>query len=349
MVNQIGLTEKSFVERYLNYLESMYGRSAAIECLLDEVNLKKNKSEIVEKEFKNLLYTATDLSNFRYCAVGFSLGKSFDISKPNGIEYTDIGKFLHEKLLLVRRIDSINARVNHNGFEIDSDPVIKKIISSELILCGHLNDKIIFTNKDENYSGSPDYIFKDSDSRYYVVEEKFQKKSDYRKIERYFEYYNYKYQTDSFEDQSLQDKLDKASNWAVSKINFYPNHELQALSYIRNIEDYKIDYGYLIYWFYDIENGYPYIHRVEIKRLEMNESTENQYKLYTSQLRDLVSNGKQKFEQDKIYPNKCAACVVSKYCGHKTGLYNNFSYPYNKNDIKIFSVKFPDELKKKQS
>lgn len=348
LLNQIGITESSFVERYLNYLESVYGRSAIIEYLLDEVNLKRNKNEIVEKDFKNLVFTATDLSNYRYCPVGYSIGKSFDISNPNGIEYTDIGKFLHEKLLLVGKLDSYNAQIHYNDFEVNSDPVLKRIINSKLIICGHSNETKIFTNKFENYSGSPDYIFKDSDDRYFVVEEKFHKKRDYRKYLRYLEDLCLKYQNTSFEDQSLQDKIDKASKWADSKTNFYPNHELQGLSYIRNIQDYKIEYGYLIYWFYDIENGYPYIHRVEIKRLEMNESNENQYNLYISQLRDLVTNGKQKFEQDKLHPNKCAACVVSKYCGHKTGLYDNFSFPYNKNDIKIFSIKFPDELKKKQ-
>ncbi len=344
LLNQIGITDKNFAERYLKYLESMYGRSVVIECLLEEVNLKKNKTEIVEKDFKNQLFSATDLSNYRYCPVGYSIGKSFDILKPNGIEYTDIGKFLHEKLLLFRQIDSKNPPVHYNGFEIDSDPVIKEIISSELIFCGHSIDKAIFTNKNENYSGSPDYIFQDKSSRYFVVEEKFQKKSDYRKYERYFEYYRYKYQTDSFENQSLQDRLDKATNWSDSEIFFYPNHELQTLSYIRNIQDYKIEYGYLIYWFYDIENGYPYIHRVGVKRLEMNEVTENQYKLYVTQLSDLMINGKQKFEKDKLHPNKCAACVVSKYCGHKTGLIDEFSFPYNLNDLKIFQVEFPAEL-----
>lgn len=346
LLNQIGIADKDFAERYLNYLESIYGRSAIIECLLEEVNLKKNKTEISKKDFNNQFFSATDLANYRYCPVAYSIGKSFNISKPNGVDLTDIGKFLHEKLLLIRQIGSKNIASHSNRFEIDSDPVIRTIISSELILCGHSNDNVLFTNKNENYSGSPDYIFKDQNNRYFVVEEKFQKKSDYRKYERYFEYYSYKYQTDSFEDQSLQDKLDKASNWADSKIFFYPNHELQALSYIRNIQDYKLEYGYLIYWFYDIENGYPYIHRVGIKRLEMNEETENQYKLYVTQLYDLTKNGKQRFEKDKLHPNKCAACVVSKYCGHKTGNFEAFSFPYDKNDIKIYPTVFPESLKK---
>lgn len=44
--------------------------------------------------------------------------------------------------------------------------------------------------------------------------------------------------------------------------------------------------------------------------------------------------------------NKCAACVVNKYCTHKTDKFDVLKIPYSKNDLLLNYVEFPEELKK---
>ena len=367
LLSQIGITESNFSEKYLNYLRLVFPRemksngfnqlaSQYIEFLLDEVNLKKNKHGIKEKVTVNIPYTATDLSNYGYCPVSYSIYRSFTIEHPNVTESTEIGKRFHEELLLIKKIDAVKASESCIKSEVYNNDTLSKIINSKLIFSGHSDEKRIFINKEENYTGTPDYIFQNNEGNYFIVEEKFHRKKDYRKLEESFdkeleyrEYQAFICRTETLEPSKIEGHLRKAYQWSKSKINFYPNHELQTISYIKNIQDYDIKYGYLIYWFYDYKAGSPYIHRVEIKRIESNVDSNRQYNYYMTQLVELVKKRNQIFDLENLHPHKCAACVVSKYCSHKTGLYDNFNFPYSKNDIKIFSVKFPDELIKKES
>jgi len=52
------------------------------------------------------------------------------------------------------------------------------------------------------------------------------------------------------------------------------------------------------------------------------------------------------FDINKVNSNICAGCVTNKYCTHKTGKYDNFSFPFNINDIKLFYISFPDALRR---
>lgn len=63
-------------------------------------------------------------------------------------------------------------------------------------------------------------------------------------------------------------------------------------------------------------------------------------------VRDLVINKIQNF-QFIANSEKCGACIVNKYCAHKTGTSETLQMPYNKMDLNLKYVIFPSHLKRK--
>ena len=80
-----------------------------------------------------------------------------------------------------------------------------------------------------NYVGKPDYIFKDPKNRHFVVEEKFHLRNSPQKISE--------------------------SNFAKTQ-DFFLNNILQIKSYLNYIEEYNLQYGILINWYYKIQEQY---------------------------------------------------------------------------------------------
>ena len=116
---------------------------------------------------------------------------------------------------------------------------------------------------------------------------------------------------------------------------------------IKNIREYPIEYGYLIYWHYDInKDNEPNIHKVIVKKIEVNDNTDKLYSNAVKGVEKLKQRLEIPFEADKLNMRKCAGCVVSKYCSHKTRMYQSLSLPYDKEKIVLKFAKFPDELKK---
>lgn len=53
------------------------------------------------------------------------------------------------------------------------------------------------------------------------------------------------------------------------------------------------------------------------------------------------------FDRNSMSPIKCAGCVQGVLCGHKTGKFDKFTYPYHRKYLQTKKVPFPEELKKK--
>lgn len=387
LLNKLGIVDEQFVNKYIVYHEKLYGKyyfktyqigwktirelnytaSECIEALLDEVELKKSTNKIFEKDLNENNCLATDISNYSFCPAAYSISKSFVIDKPVGFEKTNIGKILHEELRLDKKIDFLKSSKKDEISDVYSNELIKEIINSRLIFCGHGEKTDWNSCRDDtgNCVGIPDYIFVDKNNQYFVVEEKFQQHSDYRRIEkstdRKWDYYTYLYgiNYEPFDKELEWDnqRFSNAYNWSQKEPFFFINHILQTVSYIINIKrfyiskignlnNFEIKYGYLIYWYYDIEKGKPYIHRVAIKKISKDKFFTSQYHKYLTQLKEFVERRFQPFDIQELNPNKCAACVVSKYCMHKTGRFDRIEFPYKKADIKVFPVIFPEKLKK---
>lgn len=283
----------------------------------------KIKKELIFNPKINLtaFISATDISNFTYCPVSLSISKTFDLVK---IESAYIGIDLHEDKRLINHLPSLHSKnaeknsFNESQLEFitsDNEEFFKVIENSTLIYNGHNNEneRRYFKSARGFFVGQPDYIFQDSNNKFFVVEEKFQ----FQK-----------------------------TNENLKEVNFHDNHINQVASYLYGIPDYEIDYGYLIYWKFDWNYGTPFIHSCHVKKIVKDEKIKNSLVSIYKQLREFLTHGILSFDIDKRNASKCANCVSNILCGHKTGKYTNITYPYSVDFLTTHFVELPKELKK---
>jgi CRISPR/Cas system-associated exonuclease Cas4 (RecB family) len=337
LLNKIGITDLADIEIYLTHLEALYGRwessnkpnaygvytrhytvSACLELLMQEVDLKKKRYTIKYTEPK-LSTSATDLASFDFCPVSYVISNSFLIENPSSKESTEIGKQFHEELLLAKTHWN-EEDVQNYAFKDISFAIFRQ---SRLVFSGHQEENRVFTNGD--WVGVPDYIFEDKAHNFFAVEEKFHRKAADPK----------KY--------SGSTEIDP-----VKTTYFFSNHIVQLASYIKNISEYPIVYGYLLYWYYDLHPEYgPYIHEVVAKKIILDQQTEELYNKAVNGIEKLRNNKILEFPIAKLNMRKCAGCVVNKYCGHKTKRFENLPFPYQYNFLNLYYADFPDELIKR--
>jgi len=352
LLNKIGFSDNKHISMYLEKLESIYGRYykewrqettkkgyvrdywilrysnfECIEELLKEIEIKNNLNGIqsLNTKFESKV-SATDLSSFDFCPASYSIAKSFQVEHPTREDKRLIGIKLHETLRLINKQLPLNFKESDLiDYAVLANEKIKKIKDCELIFSGHSDEKLFFVNENKNYIGKPDYIFKDPNGKYFVVEEK-------------FKYLNNYINPEDCEYENIVNSREQVKN------TFFSNHIIQLQSYVDYIQNYNIDYGVLIYWFFDFRNEIPNIHYLSMKIVKKNEfqtSLENTF----SNLNSFVSEKSLNFHKE-INPNKCAACTVNKYCAHKTNNIKELNLPYDKNDLKLKYIEFPESLKK---
>lgn len=353
LLKKIGFQKEELIHTYKAKLESTYGKyhkellktiidkngysydrysyrysnTECIEEVLKEIDLKKNLGSIALLNYnENSKISATDLSSFAFCPASFAINKSFVIEHPTGEDKRVIGINLHETLRLIdKKISTDFDESDFVEYEVRENHKIKKIKNCELIFSGHTKEKIVFENKAKNFIGQPDYIFKDPNGKYFVVEEKFKYLNDY-------------YNPDDYQAEEIKNSRRK------TKSIFFSNHIVQLASYLDFIKEYDLDYGVLIYWFYDFNDNRPFVHSVSIKvikKREFSQLLENTL----ANLNEFIKSKEIEFK-NRVNPNKCAACVVNKYCAHKTDEFDILKIPYNQYDLKLKFVKFPEELRK---
>lgn len=352
LLKKIGYVNSDLIQTYLIKLESIYGKHSkewkketfpngyvrdywvlkysnteCIEELLKEIEIKKNLGSIILKNIpEKTLISATDISSFNFCPVSYSISKSFEIEHPTSEDKRLIGINLHESLRLIdKKLPSNYSESDFIQFGVLENEKIKKIKNCELIFSGHSKENFYFINNEQNYVGQPDYIFKDSNNKYFVVEEK-------------FKYFNDYISEEDFYDEKIRKNKEKIKNY------FFENHILQIQSYIENIKEYNIEYGILIYWFYDFHHEKPNVHSVSLKIIKKEDNLELLSKV-TNELKDFIKN-KSIDLTNQVNPNKCASCSVNKYCAHKTNELKSLSIPYNRYFMKLKHIDFPEELKK---
>ncbi|SFW85376.1 hypothetical protein SAMN05661012_05724 [Chitinophaga sancti] len=350
------MSNSADIEAYLQHLEKLYGRmvsfpsgryysgigwqysvSDCIDLIKAELDLKKSPKAIKLAKQKTS-FSATDIANYEYCPASFAISNSFIIEQPSGEEFTETGKIMHEQLLAAKTTWQEEYGVDFSSNDLDGSP----FRSSRLIFSGHQDQDRKFVNG--NWVGVPDYIFQDKENNYFVVEEKFHYKRDPAKNEGFVG-------NDSqcgliYDELAAKEAMNEQEQWSKYKGYFFSNHIVQVVSYIKNLLDYPIKYGYLLYWYYDKNNDEPYIHKVVGKLINLNDQTEALYNNAVNGVQQLKQNGSSPFQVDRLNMRKCAGCVVNKYCGHKTKRYSNLTFPYEPSFLNLFFATFPDELRK---
>jgi CRISPR/Cas system-associated exonuclease Cas4 (RecB family) len=279
-----------------------------IDILLWERNARKNINNYLKITTKSL--TSSDLSNFAYCPVGFSISKTFNLPTS---KLTSNGSIFHNRNYLLNFSKSKRYKINKKD-KINTDDVInvksidffKDILSSNLLFIGHSqNSSDFFKNNLLNYTGQPDYIYDNQYGQVYVVEEKF-----------------------------------KSIKYADNQL-FFKNHKVQLASYMNLFERNDISYGYLVYWLYDDSDN---IVGCRVNKILNNNIVHNFLSKEIKSISNFIQRGEIVLDRSSLYPKKCAHCVNVLLCGHKTKKLDIVTYPYNKNHLKLYKSTFQDDF-----
>ncbi len=290
------------------------------------------KKILIEIDFKTQTWTtnrieteiisSSKIADFVYCPVSFAIQQSIPTEDDHDI---NIELVWTEKKLLLDRLNIFKATQNiekafADFLEIGIDPtvnaLIKNIFSSTLLLENKSGKTTkVFYNTSTDNCGAPDYVFKDSNQTVYVVEEKFSK-----------------YQLNKEQVQTE-----------------FPNHRIEILNHILELNELDSKYGILIYWYWDFvkQNNQEQPHQenskahYKIKGFSIFKITPDQNDKET--LAKVLQNVKE-FKQDKISlfavdelnSNKCVNCGVCKYCYHKTGRLDELTLPYERRTLQEF-------------
>jgi CRISPR/Cas system-associated exonuclease Cas4 (RecB family) len=287
-----------------------------IDFLVQEYRYKKNN------EFKTLInktnyISATDLANYTYCPIGYSIGCTYETPKNY---LAEIGTSKHEEH---RLINAFKPTEEKTEFESKKDfllyyqnnetkEFISDIESSKVVFSGH--DKNIkekyFINENKGFIGQPDYIFINNENKYFIVEEKF--------------------------------KRNKESNQNF----FFRNHKVQLAAYIYYIEKYKIDYGYLVYWLYEYSGTSVSIEKCKVLKISRTQSAEDYLDNAFNEVLSFKTKKYININISVLNPKKCANCVYVLLCGHKNKRRNQVTIPYQSSYFSLYYAKYPEILKK---
>lgn len=329
LLKRLGFTDNNYTRKYVKTLINVVSihnthekEYDLITYLLEEYNFKRKREYKILKNFEG--YTsATDLANYAFCPVAYSISKSF--SKPT-TKLESTGTSLHQESHILKMFSSVNSTYNHDFITKHDEEVDKTayktsenkdffndLKTSRLIYSGHQENQIkYFINQVYGFVGQPDYIFENKDGNCFMVEEKFK--------------YYYK--------QNIPK-------------TFYLNHKVQLASYIYYLNQFSAKYGYLVYWIYSFEKGGGIFYdKCLVTRISKNEVVENYLTKVYNRITGLKKNKSIYFNPNELNPVKCASCMHNMYCGHKTKKIKQVKIPYQRYYHKIASVPFPEILKK---
>lgn len=278
-----------------------------IDFLHDEYQIKRhNKYKVKSNQFGYT--TATDLANYVYCPVGYSISRTFQGITVQGAK---IGKEFHELSILRKKGDKKGTYYTSGLCTESNRAFFEDFYSSKQVYAGHYEKDIkYFSNKEENFAGDPDYVFQNAVGLNYIVEEKF------------------------ISDENRRRKT------------FYPNHKIQLASYIKYLKNFNAKYGYLVYWIYSNNYGEKSVVGCEVLKITLDRAGNEWLENVKKEVENFRSTKKRGLAVEKLNHTKCGSCVHSLYCGHKNRQHNEVTYPYDTAYHNLYPAEFPDILKK---
>ena len=285
-----------------------------VDFLVWEYKLKKS-SNFKLREKQSDYISATDLADYTYCPIGYSIGRTFETPKNH---LAEIGTKKHEEHRLIHLLKSQQERKEKKDIPYqtyitsENENFFNDIDNSELVFSGHAtenNSTKYFINEDKNFIGQPDYILKNKKGKYFVVEEKFKRQKE------------------------------------TNQDYFFRNHKVQIASYIYFLNKYKIEYGYLVYWLYDNFHYQIYVQNCNVLKVNRTQAAES---FLDSAYKSVITFNQKKYynlDLKDLNPKKCANCVYVLLCGHKNKRKNQVSLPYQWSYFNLFKAEYPEELK----
>jgi len=257
----------------------------------------------------------SDLSDFEFCPVSFAINETYSVSSNATWEKDE---WLGEKKHLIDRYNDFQKTKNISDTFKDSSIEINdtvkndfnEIFNAKLIINNYDgSSKTFHSNPTDTVRGNPDYVFENTSGKRFVVIEKFTKRT---------------------------------SEGIATAFN---NDLIKLYGYIFELASLNIDFGYLIYWYWqldDIEDGNGNVKkkiRIRTYRIfKVEKTAENKSKHATSlsRVNEFKRTGNFEVDGDRIsYPNKCLNCSVVSYCNHKTGKFNSIKLPYDISEITL--------------
>ena len=259
------------------------------------IQVYKRISGLLKQVTADKFVSATEIASFVFCPVSYCIKKSFE-DEPT--KESKIGAELHKGHRLIfyvkdnkKIIDSSPNLVGKLRDEYNSD-FFDDIYSSSIYYLGHdQSSKRYFKSSKGYLVGQPDYVFVNKEGARFIVEEKFR-------------------------------PLIKQSK-AIK-----PHHKAQLASYILGLDELEARYGYLVYWYYDYENDKRTIKKCVVSKLQPAVVDRELVKISYQTINALNRGERLEFITSGLNAIKCANCVVNKFCGHKTGRFNEISIPY---------------------
>ena len=325
LLRRIGFNDNYLIDEYLRYLWHRHRHQISenstlkispaefcIDYIKKEVEFRYYLEQIrLKKLIESNIITSTDLSNFVFCSASYSISKSFHIDQPIELFWISKGIDLHKTLRFIKRESPIvYSESDISSLNARQREKIERIRNCELIFAGHKSDQQYYINQSVNWKGQPDYIFRDPLHRFFVVEEKF----------RYC--------------------FRESDNFGI----IFKNHCVQLQSYINYIQEYNIEYGILIYWYYDFyyKEQIPNIHALSIKVFKKNSFT-NLLRNTHDAISQFHVKKVSRFSFNGSTLNKCTACSVNWYCAHKTVNEEYVRLPYDIASLKLKDVNYDRE------
>ena len=316
-----------------------FSAKAGVDALVSEMELKKAPAKIPLLRSQLSHFTATQLARYSFCPAAFSISHTFETSIESGDGLMTMGEQLHESLRLSRQKQKSGATTDPFYRRAWQNPAIAKILRAERVYTGHGADAHLFSNEKTGFVGSPDYIFRDREGAYFVVEEKFIHYRDPMNPSAA------KLNKEEWAGTLVEKNQERQEEWAKIPFYFFKNHLIQVLAYLANIGDYPLQYGYLVYWLYDFKDGEVYVHKAGVKKLSLDPKNLALYQQYLGQFQQFLQRGAEPFDVERVNVKKCAACSQSLYCMHKTKRFEEVRFPYRKEDIKLYPAEFPGDLR----
>lgn len=274
---------------------------------------KKNAFTSIYNPNKTTLIS--DLGDFEFCPASFAINETFSVASNASWEKDEWHgdkKHLIDRFNEFQKSKNIAEAFKDSSIEINDTTKndFNPILNSKLIINNFDgSNKTFYSNPTDTIRGNPDYVFENGNSKKFVVIEKFTKRTS----------------------ENIQ--------------TAFSNDLTKLYGYIFELNTLNIDFGYLIYWYWqydDIqtENG-SVKKKIRIKAyriFKVEKTNDNKNKLASTI--DRVQNFKQtkqfSVDGDKIsYANKCLHCSVVSYCNHKTGKFNLIKLPYDINSLTL--------------
>jgi len=101
----------------------------------------------------------------------------------------------------------------------------------------------------------------------------------------------------------------------------------------------------LVYWLYDYKDGEPYVFKAGVKKIKLDEKSNDLYQQYKLKMGEFMQKGVEAFDAALVNPKKCAACSFSSFCMQKNRRLDRVWFPYPVEALRLFPTPFPDTLR----